>query len=120
MARRPYSSQMQPTFVNHEVPPVESRTVARKRALLGAKVVSRDGIYSCDCSIRDRSVSGARINISNSVTIASPFFLIDHTSQVMFEAKIVWRSVSQAGVKFLDQHPLNNVEKLKLRFSKGT
>lgn len=120
MAPGQFSRKMQTMLVNHELPPLELRKSARNRALLGAKVVSRDGIYSCDCSIRDRSASGARIKISNSVTIASPFFLIDHTSQVMFEAKIVWRGVSQAGVKFLDQHPLNNVEKLKLRFSKGT
>jgi hypothetical protein len=97
----------------------EARVAQRRRALFGAKVVSKDGIYSCDCSIRDVSTAGARISISNSVTIASPFFLIDHTSQMMFEAKIVWRNASQAGLKFFDKHPLNNVEKLKLRFSRG-
>lgn len=106
-------------LVNNELPMLELRTSPRSRTLLGAKVVSRDGIYSCDCSIRDRSISGARIKISNAVTVSSPFFLVDHTSQVMFEAKIVWRDVAQAGLTFLGQHPLNNVEKLKLRFSKG-
>jgi hypothetical protein len=106
-------------LARNELPPLELRQTARKRSLLGAKIVSRDGIYSCDCSIRDRSATGARIKISNSVTIASPFFLVDHTSQLMFEAQIIWRDATQAGVKLLDQHPLNNIENLKHRFSKG-
>ena len=100
-------------------PPVEARSEPRKRTLLGAKVVSRDGIYSCDCMIREISPSGARINISNAVIIASPFFLIDHQSQIMFEAKIIWRNATQAGLKFLEKHPLNNVERLKTRFTRG-
>jgi len=103
----------------HIFPPVEARAEGRKRALLGAKVVSRDGIYSCDCMIRDISESGARINISSAVIIASPFFLIDHQSQIMFEAKIIWRNATQAGLKFLDRHSLNNVERLKTRFTRG-
>lgn len=119
MEHRQFSSSIKTTLANYELPPRELRKSVRKRVLLGAKVVSRDGIYSCDCSIRDRSESGARIKISSAVTIASPFFLVDHTSQVMFEANIVWRDVSQAGLEFLGQHPLNNVEKLRLRFSKG-
>lgn len=104
---------------NNAVPPPEARTEPRTRTLLGAKVVSRDGVYSCDCMIREISKSGARINISNTVTIASPFFLIDHQSQVMFEARIVWRNSFQAGLKFLARHQLNNIEKLKLRFTRG-
>ena len=100
-------------------PPLEARAEGRKRTLLGAKVVSRDGIYSADCLIRELSASGARICISNSVIIASPFFLIDFQSQVMFEAKIIWRNSSHAGLKFLHRHLLDNIEKLKLRFSRG-
>lgn len=100
-------------------PPSEARAEGRKRTLLGAKVVSRDGIYSCDCLIREISASGARITISSSVIIASPFFLIDYQSQVMFEAKIVWRNAHQAGLKFLAKHPLDNVQKLKVRFTRG-
>ena len=107
-------------LANDELPPPELRKSRRTRTLLGAKIVSRDGIYSSDCSIHDRSTSGARIKISNTITIASPFFLVDHTSQVMFEANIVWRDDARAGLRFVGQHPLNNVEKLKLRFSKGT
>jgi hypothetical protein len=98
---------------------LEARGEGRKRTLLGAKVVSRDGIYSCDCMIREISDSGARISISSSIIIASPFFLIDHQSQIMFEAKVVWRNASQAGLKFVDKHTLNNVEKLKVRFTRG-
>ncbi len=101
------------------LPPLEARGEGRKRTLLGAKVVSRDGIYSCDCMIREISDSGARINISSSIIIASPFFLIDHQSQIMFEAKLVWRNASQAGLKFIDKHTLNNVERLKVRFTRG-
>lgn len=100
-------------------PPVEARAEPRKRTLLGAKVVSRDGIYSCDCVIREISGSGARINISSAIIIASPFFLIDHQSQVMFEAKVVWRNATQAGLKFVDKHSLNTVERLKVRFARG-
>ena len=100
-------------------PPVELRAEPRKRTLLGAKVVSRDGIYSCDCTIREISASGARIIISNAVIMASPFFLIDHQSQIMFEAKIIWRNATHAGLKFLERHPLNNVERLKMRFTRG-
>ena len=104
---------------NQVLPPVEARAEGRKRTLLGAKVVSKDGIYSCDCTIREISSSGARISISSAVIIASPFFLIDHQSQVMFEVRIVWRNAIQAGVKFIDKHSLNNVEKLKMRFTRG-
>jgi hypothetical protein len=111
--------KIQTALATRDLPPQELRKSERKRALLGAKVVSRDGIYSCDCSIRDRSATGARIKISNAVTIASPFFLVDHASQVMFEAKVVWRDASQVGLEFLDRHPLNNVENLKRRYSKG-
>jgi hypothetical protein len=107
------------SFHDKTLPPLEKRAEGRKRTLLGAKVVSRDGIYSCDCTIREISASGARIHISNAVIIASPFFLIDHQSQIMFEARIVWRNAHQAGLKFIHKHSMNNVEKLKLRFTRG-
>lgn len=95
---------------------VKSRQQTRARSFLGAKLVSRDGQFSCRCLIRDISESGARIAISNEVILASPLFLIASSDQTMYLAKIVWRNASQAGVQFLERHSMRNVEAIKKRY----
>ena len=48
-------------------PPGEQRAAPRRRTLLAAKLVCDDGWKALDCTVRDLSESGARIEIGGGV-----------------------------------------------------
>jgi hypothetical protein len=78
----------------------DKRTTTRQRSFLKGRVLFNGGQSSLECLIRDISASGARLELSASVTLPDRFDLYlphrDETSKV----QIQWRRDNQLGVAF--------------------
>ena len=94
----------------------DERGAPRRRTLTGGKIVYGDGAYTYDCTIREISASGARIGIAGGIVIPRAFFLIDQKRGTAFEAVLVWRNGTQAGLKFRAAHDLVHLADPQLRF----
>ena len=84
----------------------DGRGAPRRRTLSGGTIVYGDGAYTYACTIREISTSGARIGIAGAIVIPKAFFLIDHKRGTAFEAELVWRNGTQAGLRFHVAHDL--------------
>ena len=96
--------------------PEDTRGASRNRTLLGGKIVSSDGAYSVDCTIRDISASGARIGIPGATVLSKEFFLLDLKHGKAFVSEVTWRNASQTGVKFHDVIDLTDNVNPRFRF----
>ncbi len=78
----------------------DKRTTPRLRSFLKGRVLFNGGQNSLECLIRDISPTGARLELSASVTLPDRFDLYlphrDETSKV----QIQWRRGSQLGIAF--------------------
>jgi PilZ domain len=85
-----------------EPPPlVDGRKSARKRVILGGKVVYNEGTYCVDCRIRDISDGGARIVLPPDIVIPTRVVLIDTRNATAYEAQVVWIKAPEFGLKYL-------------------
>lgn len=75
------------------------RLAARRRALLGAMIVARDGTSSSHCTVRELSDGGARIEVPRATIVPSKLYLLTSRRAAAVEAQIVWRNATQAGLK---------------------
>lgn len=94
----------------------DGRSATRRRTLTGGKIVSGNGAYTYDCTIREISLSGARIGIAGATVIPKAFFLIDQKRGTAFEAELIWRNGTQAGVRFHAAHDLATLSDPHLTF----
>lgn len=58
----------------------------------------RDG---APCQIRELSDTGARIRVSHAATLPEDLYLIIARDQVVYESRVVWRSLDEAGLKLI-------------------
>ena len=77
------------------------RSAQRRKALLPAKVVDRDGKRSVDCEIRNISDRGASIELPPDQIVPNQLFLIEIRSATAYEAEVRWRKPGRAGLRFL-------------------
>jgi hypothetical protein len=82
------------------------RLGVRSRSLLTGKIVLDDGAVSYDCVIRNLSIKGARVRISNSIGLPGEVGLLVVKEGLLFEAVIAWRRGDQIGLTFAGQHDL--------------
>ncbi|MGC8534201.1 MAG: PilZ domain-containing protein [Rhizomicrobium sp.] len=94
------------------------REAWRKRVLLSGKIAYGDGAFSCGCSIRDLSASGARIGISGATVLPKYFYLIDLRQATAYECEVIWRNATQTGVRFRDAVALSDILDQNLAFLK--
>ncbi|WP_267550481.1 PilZ domain-containing protein [Rhizobium rhizogenes] len=78
----------------------ESRTAARKRTLLGAKIIFNDGRSVYDCIVRNLSDTGAMIQIENPLSAPSSFNLQLADNRLM-ACEVRWRKINSLGVQFM-------------------
>lgn len=78
----------------------EVRASARKRTLLGAKIVFNDGRSIFDCLVRNLSDTGAMIQIENPLAAPDSFSLqlSDHR---LLACKVRWRKINSMGIEFV-------------------
>lgn len=72
----------------------------RQRVLKSGKIVFAGGSFSVDCTIRNLSTTGARLQVPTTVAIPDRFVLVDAHAGTRREATVVWRKADQLGVRF--------------------
>lgn len=99
-------------------PDVENRSAKRRRVLLSGVIFVPKTHSTFDCSIRDISESGARIEVRAGALIPIRFQLINVKDQVAYEVQCVRRNGREMALKVLRSIPLadaSSTETLQLR-----
>lgn len=99
-------------------PTPERRPQRRTRVLLGGLIAFFDGTQHFDCTIRDLTISGARISLPRNQPIPSMIYLINMRDRTAHEAKIAWNNGKEAGLSFLKSFPLSEITDSKLSYLK--
>ena len=82
-----------------------ARNVARQRVLLGGRIVFGQD-FTCECTIRDLSETGARVRVPPGASLPNEFVLVDLPHGRAFEATVAWRRDEHLGVAFRAAHDL--------------
>ncbi len=99
----------------------EHRNTTRIRSFLRGEVQHSNGSSRTECTVRDLSVSGARMEIPSSVTLPEYFELFIPQRNLREKSRIVWRHANEIGVAFQNSHqsapsaPEDNPLELKVR-----
>jgi PilZ domain len=78
---------------------IEKRAVPRHRVLKGGTLAFSGG-GGVDCTVRNISSNGARVDISNPVGLPEAFTLVIETDHFMRRCHAVWSSEKRIGVAF--------------------
>jgi hypothetical protein len=78
----------------------DRRPASRRHVLLPGLVVFANGAFTCDCTFRNLSSTGARVIISRHVQFPDRFYLINVRDGLAYDAQLVWKKGIAAGVKF--------------------
>lgn len=78
----------------------ENRQNPRVRSYLRGEIVHSGGAIRLECTIRDLSSDGARLQISRGITLPDPFELHIPQRNSVERARIVWRHGDETGVHF--------------------
>ena len=76
------------------------RTAPRTRTLLQARIEFNGGATTVDCTVRDLSDAGARLQVAESVVIPSKFTLYVPKHSRRYHALLRWHRGGFAGVEF--------------------
>ena len=82
---------------------VEARRSERVRSLLRARILFNNGASTIDCTIKNISIHGAKIEIAHSLSVPSEFDLEVPQRGRTYRAKMMWRAAASIGVEFVDQ-----------------
>jgi hypothetical protein len=78
---------------------IEKRAAPRHRVLKHGTLAFRDG-GGIECTVRNISSNGARLDIVNPIGLPDAFTLIIETDQFMRRCHAVWSSEQRIGVAF--------------------
>jgi PilZ domain len=96
----------------------ERRKQLRSRTLLGGVISFNRRRSTLDCSVRNLSDAGARIEFDNTALLPDTFDLTIGRKETTFRASMIWRTQTAAGVQFTEAHasgvvPLDWARKVK-------
>jgi hypothetical protein len=77
---------------------VETRIAPRYRASKAATIEFGDG--AIDCMVRDLSITGAALTVSDEIGIHEKFRLVVHSDGLRLPCHVVWRRGYRMGVAF--------------------
>lgn len=80
----------------------EHRTAGRTRSLLRGVIIHSNGNSRTECTVRDLSETGARMEISSAITVPEFFDLFIPLKNTTHRSRIVWRNSSEIGAAFED------------------
>jgi len=78
----------------------ERRRLPRRRTLLSAAAVHGADDTVVACTVRDKSVTGARLLLQTGGAVPDAFHLIELTTGELHKAQVVWRDSTFVGVTF--------------------
>ncbi|GGK33884.1 PilZ domain-containing protein [Salinarimonas ramus] len=82
--------------------PADHRTAPRRRALIAAKLSYGGGAVTVDCVVRNISQTGAKLALSEGITIPHHFEIVIPQLNAVHRAELRWRTGGEAGITFLD------------------
>jgi len=80
----------------------EHRTAGRTRSLLRGVIIHSNGNSRTECTVRDLSETGARMEISSAITVPEFFDLFIPLKNLTHRSRIVWRNSTEIGATFED------------------
>lgn len=78
----------------------ERRVSARQKSFLQGRVYFNSRRSSIDCLVRDYSETGARLKLSEAVTVPEAVELYIPNKEEMHRARVEWRSGNEMGLSF--------------------
>jgi hypothetical protein len=84
----------------------EARHHERVRTILGAQIVFNNRNSTLECQVRNISSAGAKLVLSESVTLPEEFEIHIPQKGRTFRARLRWRTPDGAGIEFLRDEPL--------------
>jgi hypothetical protein len=89
----------------------EYRKSPRRSVHQPAVMVGRDGSILGACTMSNVSAGGARLEPRNAVTVPDSFtLLLSPTGSLRRQCKVVWRSETAIGVRFLSSGAVRRVD----------
>ena len=79
----------------------EHRTNERRPVLKGAKIVWNRGGSVLDCTLRNVSNTGAKLEVFNAISVPDEFELRWDSNARRQNCIVVWRKLDSLGVKFV-------------------
>ena len=89
---------------------VESRRTERVRSFLRARIVFNNQNSTIDCTVKNISETGAKLDVGNALTVPAIFDLEIPQKGRSYRAKIMWRDEQSMGVTFVDERAPAMVE----------
>lgn len=103
-----------------DLPPVNNRRENRRqRVVVGGLIVSRDGVQTWDCLVRDLSGTGAKIKVSQSVVIPEHCHFVQLKDGIAFDAIVQWIRLPEIGLKISDPVSLKETTDAKYKHLRG-
>lgn len=81
----------------------DQRGAERRRTLKGGHIVFNAGRSTIDCTIRNLSATGAKLQVASVVGIPDTFDLL-LAGDGKQACRVVWRTLKELGVEFATQH----------------
>ena len=81
----------------------EVRRDERVRALLRARILFNNNSSTIDCTVRNISSGGAKLEISSALTVPSEFDLDVPQKGRTYRARLMWRDANFLGVQFVEK-----------------
>lgn len=81
---------------------LEKRVDNRVRSFLRAQIIFNNRMTTIDCIIKNISPSGARVALTDTVTVPSEFDIFIPQRNALHHARLTWRDKDLIGVDFLD------------------
>jgi len=78
----------------------QARSASRLRSFLKGRIRFNGGLRSLECLVRDISATGARLEISEAVSLPDRFELYLPHQAITHNASIEWRRGNQLGITF--------------------
>lgn len=79
----------------------EARHSERVRTMLGAQIVFNNKNSTIECQIRNISSTGARLILSESLTLPQEFDIVVPQKGKTYRARLRWRTPEGAGIEFI-------------------
>jgi len=81
----------------------ERRTLTRQKSFLQGRIYFNNRRSSIDCLVRDYSETGARLKLSETITVPEVMELYIPNREEIHRARVEWRSGNEMGVSFGDE-----------------
>jgi hypothetical protein len=77
----------------------DRRSDVRNRTLHGARIVFNAGRSTINCTVRNMSLTGAKLQVTSVIGIPNTFDLIVGSAQPR-PCRVAWRTLKELGVEF--------------------